>query len=154
MKIWLYIWAIKNMYGFTKVSTKLLYAQTYHETGNYSSPVFKENKNLFGMRHPSKRKTYSQGSNLGHAVFKNHFNSVRDYFERQKEFNISNTNDTAYVLETVASNYATDPNYSTKWEAIANKIKMPFTNGVMIALFFFLIFSGVMIFKAIKQNKK
>lgn len=137
-----------------RVSTKLLYAQAWHETGDFKSEVFKQNKNLFGMRHPSKRKTYSQGSNLGHAVFKNHFASVRDYFERQKYFGIADSSDNEYMAQTVGSNYAEDPNYKRKWQTVKNQIKMPFNNYVVLIIFFFSVFTMVMIFKTLKQAKK
>lgn len=147
IKIWLYIWVVKNLYGYTKVSTKTLYAQAWHETGDFKSQVFKENKNLFGMRHPSKRKTFSQGSNLGHAVFKNHLSSVRDYFERQKEFNIPNSEDSGYMLKTVNSNYAEDPNYLTKWQNVKDIIKQPISNTFLLVLFFLLLGTIFLIYK-------
>lgn len=40
--------AIKG--GFTPTSAKLVVAQARHETGNYTSNVFKKNNNLFGMK--------------------------------------------------------------------------------------------------------
>lgn len=46
-------------------------AQCIYESGHFSSPVWKENKNCLGMRHPLGRKTLSLGSNIGYAVFKN-----------------------------------------------------------------------------------
>ncbi|TJY33382.1 glucosaminidase domain-containing protein [Pontimicrobium aquaticum] len=151
LKIWLYIWLLKNLYGYTKVSVKLLFAQSWHETGNFKSEVFKQNNNLFGMRHPKVRKTYSKGSNLSHAVFKSHFDSVRDYFERQKNFGISNTGDTNYSLETVASNYATDPNYLQKWQNVKKTIKAPTNNMFLLGGLFFLVLLTVLIYKRTKK---
>lgn len=149
--IWLYIWFLKNMYGYTKVSTKLLYAQAWHETGNFNSAVFKQNKNLFGMRLPSVRKTYATGSNLNHATYKNHFDSVRDYFERQKYFRISNTDDTDFQIQTISSNYAEDTEYLIKWNTVNSTIKMPVTNFWIFASLFFLVLIIIMIFKKIKN---
>lgn len=48
------------------------------ETGNFSSAVFKENNNLFGMRLPRKRSTTATSSNLGHAVYNNRLDSIYD----------------------------------------------------------------------------
>jgi uncharacterized FlgJ-related protein len=36
--------------GFNPTSAKLVVAQARHETGNYTSNVFKKNNNLFGMK--------------------------------------------------------------------------------------------------------
>lgn len=37
--------------GFTPISAKLIVAQARHETGNYTSNIFKLNNNLFGMKY-------------------------------------------------------------------------------------------------------
>lgn len=44
-------------------------AQARLETGHFKSDVFKENNNLFGMKHPSVRETVSLGPNRGHAKY-------------------------------------------------------------------------------------
>lgn len=147
VKIWLWIWLWKNLYGYGKVSTKLLYAQTYHETGDFKSKVFKENKNLFGMREAKVRKTYNTGSNLKHATYKSHLDSIRDYFERQKYFGIPDEKDAAYIRATVKSNYAEDEKYAEKWEAIAERIKMPVNNLFLIGTLFFLVLIAVILYK-------
>lgn len=128
------------MYGFANISTKLIFAQAVHETGNFTSAVFKENNNLFGMRQAKVRKNYATGTNRAHATFKNHFNSIRDYFERQKNFRIDNTNDTRFVETTVNSNYAEDANYKSKWIATVNTLKSPVDIKRLGLLFFSLIF--------------
>ncbi len=135
--IWCMIWFHKNAYGFTNISTKLIYTQAYHETGNFKSAVFKQNNNLFGMRQPKVRKNYATGSNLGHATFKNHNDSIRDYFERQRNFKIGNINDEAYIEATVKSNYAEDKRYKEKWIALLDKVKAPIDNSILYLLFFF-----------------
>ncbi|QQV90348.1 mannosyl-glycoprotein endo-beta-N-acetylglucosaminidase [Cellulophaga phage Omtje_3] len=140
IKIWLLIWFYKNTNGYSNISVKLLYAQAWHETGDFKSPVYEQNKNLFGMRHPSKRKTLSQGSNLSHAVFKNHKDSIVDYFYRQQNFRIPNTSDTLYMQATVKSGYAEDTSYLTKWESIYKKMKFPVSNKLLYFLgVFFLV---------------
>jgi hypothetical protein len=47
--------------GFSIDMSKILTAQSAHETSNFSSPVFKRNNNLFGMRIATSRKQDSQG---------------------------------------------------------------------------------------------
>ena len=112
--------------------TKVIYGQAWHETGNFKSPVFKQNKNLFGMRQAKKRKNFATGENLLHATYGNIKDSVRDYFLRQKDFRIPNSDISEYVDATVKSGYAEDPLYLSKWLNIINKIKHP--TSTMFAL--------------------
>lgn len=100
----------------------LIYAQAYHETGAFKSDVYKENKNLFGMKRSVKR-MYDTGTNRGHAVFNSRLDSIRDYFERQKQFKINYRNPTQYVADTVKSGYAEDTDYLQKWLIIYEKYK-------------------------------
>jgi flagellum-specific peptidoglycan hydrolase FlgJ len=138
IKLWVLIWYYKNFYGFINISVKVLYAQMMHETGNLKSEVFKQNNNLFGMREAKVRKRSVEGSNLGHAVYKNHSQSVVDYFLRQKNFRISNQDDTSYINDTVNSNYAEDKSYKEKWVNTIKTIKIPILKNIAIygGLFF------------------
>jgi hypothetical protein len=54
-------------------------AQAKLETGNFTSAIFKENHNLFGMKVAEKRPTSAIGVNRGHAQYKNWKDSVIDY---------------------------------------------------------------------------
>ena len=54
-------------------------AQAKLETGNFTSAIFKENHNLFGMKVAEKRPTSAIGINRGHAQYKNWKDSVIDY---------------------------------------------------------------------------
>lgn len=54
-------------------------AQARLETGNFSSDIFKENHNLFGMKLAGKRPTSAIGINRGHAKYRNWKDSVVDY---------------------------------------------------------------------------
>lgn len=147
------IWVLKNLYGYTKLSVKLFYSQAFHETGDFKSPVYVQNKNLFGMRHPSKRKTFSKGSNLGHAVFKNHWDSIRDYFERCKNFKLTNGSDSLFMVETVKSRYAEDKDYLKKWERIYGSIKLPINNTFLFIGVFFLVLISMLLFRKDKEPK-
>lgn len=148
------LWWFKNLHGFRKVSTKLLYAQTYHETGNFTSKVFKENKNLFGMRQPKKRQTLATGTQHSHATFQSYKDSIVDYFYRQKEFNISNVDDGEYMLATVKSRYAEDSKYMEKWQAIKDKIKFPINNNFLYAIgLFFLVLISFLMFLIIRTSR-
>lgn len=127
---------VKQLYGFGKISTNLIYAQSLHETGNFTSAVFKENKNLFGMRQAKRRKNFATGTNRNHATFKTHFDSIRDYFERQKNFRVNNTSDALFVETTLSTNYAEDTNYKQKWLATNSSLVSPVSTKTLIILFF------------------
>ncbi len=156
--IWVYIHFLKQWYGFSKISTKLIYAQAYHETGNFTSKVFKQNKNPFGMRQAKIRKNYATGTNLGHATFSSLFNSVRDYFERQKNFRIDKTSDAKYINSTVNSNYAEDKLYKQKWENTFNTIQISpvIQNSNKIIGFLiiaFLVYMAFLLFRIYTEKK-
>jgi uncharacterized FlgJ-related protein len=77
--IWqtVYLLLLKN--GFHYQQAKMILAQAAHETGNFTSPIFKENNNLFGMKFPTIRQTKAIGENKGHAVYKSIEKSVEDF---------------------------------------------------------------------------
>lgn len=54
-------------------------AQAKLETGNFTSAIFKENHNLFGMKVAETRPTSAIGINRGHAQYKDWKDSVIDY---------------------------------------------------------------------------
>jgi uncharacterized FlgJ-related protein len=54
-------------------------AQARLESGNFTSDIFKENHNLFGMKVAEKRPTSAIGINRGHAQYNNWKESVVDY---------------------------------------------------------------------------
>ncbi len=56
----------------------IIIAQAYIETSHFSSSVWEQNHNLFGMRLPLTRLTLAIGDNLNHAVYKNWKDSVKD----------------------------------------------------------------------------
>jgi uncharacterized FlgJ-related protein len=152
IKFWLLIYFWKTIYGYTKVSTKCLYAQAKHETADFKSEVFIENKNLFGMRQPKIRKNRAIGSNKLHAVFPSHNASIIDYFLRQKYFKIPNTNNDLYMVNTLNSNYAEDKNYLSKWQNHLRSVKVPaFFNIVLYGGLFFLL---LVLFFFPKPNNK
>jgi uncharacterized FlgJ-related protein len=54
-------------------------AQARLETGNFTSDIFKENHNLFGMKVAGKRPTSAIGEHRGHAQYRDWKDSVIDY---------------------------------------------------------------------------
>lgn len=65
--------------GFKEGTAKFITAQAAHETGNFTSKIFKQNNNLFGMKLPKKRKTTATGEKYGHATYESIQDSVKDY---------------------------------------------------------------------------
>jgi flagellum-specific peptidoglycan hydrolase FlgJ len=57
---------------------RIIVAQAMHETGVFTSPVFAENNNAFGMRNPEKRETTSISEARGYAVYETVQDSIRD----------------------------------------------------------------------------
>lgn len=112
------VWAgvIGRRHGFGLVDPWLIAAQAALETGNFTSAIYVENNNLFGLKRPTQRPTTAVGSNRGHAVFLDRRDSVEDYFLRQSYFGIPNTRDVdEYIAATQASGYATATNYRAAW---------------------------------------
>ena len=57
----------------------VVFAQAILESGAFSSKVYKNNNNLFGMRMPNKRITLAVGQKYGYAVYEYWQESVADY---------------------------------------------------------------------------
>lgn len=53
--------------------------QSYLETGHYTSDIFLNGNNLFGMKYPSYRPTVATGTYKGHAKYLHWSDSVIDY---------------------------------------------------------------------------
>jgi uncharacterized FlgJ-related protein len=137
------IYLVKNFLFFRTyrtIPTGLILAKAIHETGNFGrvgdSRVYRENKNLFGMKQSKATPGgfIEYGTKNGHAAYHSYLDSIRDYFVRQKHFNISGESVAAFVDDTVKSGYAEDTSYKTKWLAHFEtvKSKTPWLFGVLI----------------------
>ena len=59
---------------------EVVFAQALLESGNFTSNVFKEENNLFGMKYPRRRKTTSlEEGDTGYANYVHWTHSVYDY---------------------------------------------------------------------------
>lgn len=154
LKIWCLLWFYKTYYGYFKVSVKCLYAQAKHETGNFTSEVFKDNNNLFGMRQAFIRPRDVEGTRHNHAYYKNHRQSVIDYFLRQKYYKLGNLTDEEFMQATIQSNYAEDTSYITKWKAHILQVKTPFLFSLIIYGGLFFLFVMPLLYFIIKLFKK
>jgi hypothetical protein len=98
-----------------------VYAQARLESGNYTSNVFIENNNLFGMTTVGNRTTTAIGSNHGFAVYYNWRESVLDYLIYQFLYMGDKTEDE--YLQHLTKYYATDSLYIFKIKNIAEDYK-------------------------------
>jgi len=57
----------------------IVVSQAILETNTFSSSIFSENNNLFGMKEPSVRQTTAIGTNRGHAEYVHWTYSIKDY---------------------------------------------------------------------------
>jgi len=74
-----YILAQLSNSGITGELAKYIFCQAAFETGNFSSEIFRDQNNLFGMKLARVRPTTATGEKRGHAVFKSIADSVKDY---------------------------------------------------------------------------
>lgn len=100
----------------------IVFAQAVLESGSFTSRVFKQNKNLFGMRLPKKRKTTAVGQKYGYAVYSFWQESVEDYGYYQ-EFLIKDKKMTrSQYLAHIDKRYSESKGYVTKLHRIIKEL--------------------------------
>jgi uncharacterized FlgJ-related protein len=92
-------------------------AQAKIETGNFTSKIFRENNNMFGMKLPERRQTTAVGKSRNHAKYIDWIQSVRDYKLWQDQMIHRAPTKRAY-LAYLKRNYAEDKNYIKKIKQI------------------------------------
>lgn len=95
----------------------IVYAQACLETGQFSSEVFKNNRNLFGMKEAKVRPTTNCGTDLGHAIYFTWRESVMDYALYQAAF-LSDIRTEEEYYNYLSQFYAEDPSYVVKVKTI------------------------------------
>lgn len=90
--------------GYSPRMARLVAAVSRHETGNYTSHVFRTLNNMFGMRFPNVRKTtalYESDSN--YSVYASPSDSVNDMVlylnAREFPFDVSNARDLVETMK-------------------------------------------------------
>ena len=91
----------------------IVFAQARLETGNFTSKVFRENHNLFGMKLARVRATNALGEKNSHANYKSWVHSIRDYKIWQDAV-VSKYKSRRAYLKYLSENYAQDKKYISK----------------------------------------
>lgn len=100
---------------------EIVLAQATLETGNFTSLIFKENNNMFGMKLPRTRATKAVGENRGHATFDNWEDSLDDYGMYYNAY-LKSLNEESYY-QFLKEFYAEDVRYVDKVRRLAEKFK-------------------------------
>lgn len=88
----------------------IVLAQARIESGTYTSNIFKENHNLFGMKKAYQRATTAVGRNRGHAQYDHWTHSVIDYALWQNKYLSRAKNETEYY-QYLGKHYAEADHY-------------------------------------------
>ena len=95
----------------------IVYAQAELETGGFTSKIFRENNNLFGMKEARSRINTAIGTQHNHAYYETWMESVYDYAFYSSTYLHKIKNESDYFAY-LAESYAEDPNYITKLKNI------------------------------------
>jgi len=101
----------------------IVLAQAKLESGNYSSKIFKENHNLFGMKEARVRIHTSKGTQFNHAYYSHWRESVYDYaFYQCRYLSTLHTEDEYYTY--LSKSYAEATNYVNILKSMVIKEKL------------------------------
>lgn len=105
----------------------IVYAQTLLETNKFTSNIFKENHNLFGMKQATVRINTARGIQNEHAYYNNWMESVYDYALYSATYLSSLKTEEEYY-DYLSQFYAEDKSYISKLKDIvsSNNLKSKF----------------------------
>lgn len=115
---------VKSLIDLNVKFPDVVYAQAVLETGRFSSTVFLENNNLFGMKEAKMRPTTAIGTENSHAYYTNWKQSVIDYALYQSKYLSRLTRDE--YLQYLNKNYAEIDNYVDRLKSIIDSNKSLF----------------------------
>jgi hypothetical protein len=85
---------------------RTVYVQAQIETGNFSSRLYREDNNMFGMRAPNSRGLYIGITSSDFAKYLSTTESLKDYILRQRQYGISfHQSSSDYIEQTLNSGY-------------------------------------------------
>ena len=101
----------------------IVLAQAKIESGHYTSKIFKENHNLFGMKEARVRIHTANGTQYNHAFYTNWRESVYDYaFYQCRYLGRVNTEQEYYTY--LSQSYAEAPNYVQSLKVLVKREKL------------------------------
>ena len=100
----------------------IVLAQAKLESNNYSSRIFIDNHNLFGMKKARVRINLARGTQYNHAYYGTWQESVLDYAFWMATYGSKCKTEQQYY--NLLNGYAEDPNYQAKLKSIINKHKL------------------------------
>jgi len=105
----------------------IVLAQARIESATYTSRIFKENHNLFGMKQATLRVNTAKGTQYNHAYYDNWRESVYDYAFYQSRYMSAAKNEEEYFY-ILGQSYAESPSYveALKKEISKNNLKKYF----------------------------
>lgn len=98
----------------------IVLAQAKLESSNFSSPIFLENNNLFGMKEAKVRANLAIGTKRSHAFYKNWKDSLLDYALYYSTY-LSKIRTESEYFDYLNQSYAQDPDYVVKLKNIIRK---------------------------------
>jgi hypothetical protein len=101
----------------------IVLAQAKIESGNFTSRIFKQNNNLFGMKEPKIRTTTALGTRFGHAYFSNWESSVYDYAMFQN-YRMRDVDSELEYYAKLADGYAEDSTYAFIIKKTVDSLKL------------------------------
>jgi uncharacterized FlgJ-related protein len=107
----------------------IVLAQAKIESNNYSSKIFIESNNLYGMKQASVRANTAKGTQFGHAYYSSWRESLLDYALYSCRF-LGNLQTEQEYYQYLNQYYAEDPEYVSKLKNIVlkNNLKTLFKN--------------------------
>jgi len=88
----------------------IVMAQSIIETGHWTSKIFKESNNLFGMQEAKTRINTAKGTQFNHALYETWGESIYDYAFFQCRY-MGSINTEEEYFSYLSQNYAEDKNY-------------------------------------------
>jgi hypothetical protein len=101
----------------------IVLAQAKLESGHFTSKIFKENHNLFGMKEARVRINTANGTQYNHAYYSNWRESVYDYAFYQCRY-LGRINTEEEYFSYLNQNYAESPNYVQSLKTLIEKEKL------------------------------
>jgi len=112
---------LRKVIAFEQIKyPEIVILQAQLETGFYTSDIFLNGHNCFGMKHPKYRSTVATGTYQGHAQYNNWIDSVIDYkiwqlWYLSRGYRINGNDDKElYLVFLDCIKYAEDPHYIPK----------------------------------------